>query len=285
MILKFDGQSVETMRGLPRAVASTPIGKTVVVDLLRKGENMTVNVTVGRLPEDAEAEVEDSDSAERAGAEEAPVEETLLGLSIAPLTEALREQYGIGKSIEGVVVTEVDPASPAAQKDVKPGDVIVEVTQTKVKDPQEVMDRVAAIKKSGTEIRSAPALRRQRRPAFRRRPGHVGRLEPNRSNPHRRADRERQERRCARASPRGFGGTIINANSMQVYSELRVLTARPSESEEAIRAASDSMARCPRVKPIPSAAGSTMWRTRSKRRTQPAACPSSSAAPGFISRR
>jgi serine protease Do len=48
-----------------------------------------------------------------------------------------------------VIVTEVDPASPAAQKDVKPGDVIVEVTQTKVRDPQEVMDRVTAVKKSG----------------------------------------------------------------------------------------------------------------------------------------
>ena len=48
-----------------------------------------------------------------------------------------------------MVVTEVDPTSPAAQKDVKPGDVIVEVTQTKVRNPQEVRDRVTAIKKSG----------------------------------------------------------------------------------------------------------------------------------------
>ena len=32
-----------------------------------------------------------------------------------------------------MVITEVDPDSPAAQKDVKPGDVIVEVTQEKVK--------------------------------------------------------------------------------------------------------------------------------------------------------
>jgi serine protease Do len=48
-----------------------------------------------------------------------------------------------------VVITEVDPDSPAAQKDVKPGDVIVEVTQERVSDPQEVLDRVAAVKKSG----------------------------------------------------------------------------------------------------------------------------------------
>jgi serine protease Do len=149
VILKFDGQPVETMRGLPRAVASTPIGKSVAVDLMRKGENMTVNVTVGRLPEDEEAEAEDEASPDEATPEGAPQEQSLLGLSIAPLTDELRQQYGIGKSIEGVVVTEVDPASPAAQKDVKPGDVIVEVTQTKVRDPQEVMDRVTAIKKSG----------------------------------------------------------------------------------------------------------------------------------------
>ena len=31
----------------------------------------------------------------------------------------------------------------------------------------------------------------------------------------------------------GLGGTVINADSMQVYRELRVLTARPSQSEEA----------------------------------------------------
>jgi serine protease Do len=147
VILKFDGQAVATMRNLPRAVAATPIGKSVTVDLLRKGEPLTLTVTVGRLPEDAEEE--DAEAAAEPPAEATPEEESLLGLSIAPLTDELREQYGIGKSIEGVVVTDVDPASPAAQKDVKPGDVIVEVTQSKVHDPKEVMDRVSAIKKSG----------------------------------------------------------------------------------------------------------------------------------------
>ena len=147
VILKFDGEPVETMRGLPRAVASTPIGKSVVVDLLRKGETLSVNVTVGRLPE-AE-DVEEPEPSNKEGQEEGPDHESLLGLSIAPLTAELREQYGIGKTVEGAVITEVDPSSPAAQKDVKPGDVIVEVTQVKVRDPQEVVARVEAIKKSG----------------------------------------------------------------------------------------------------------------------------------------
>ena len=78
-----------------------------------------------------------------------PEKEDLLGLSIAPLTDELRNQYGIGKSIEGVVITEVKPDSPAAQKNVKPGDVIVEVTQEKVKEPQDVKARLLAVRKSG----------------------------------------------------------------------------------------------------------------------------------------
>ena len=53
------------------------------------------------------------------------------------------------RPIEGVIITEVKPNSPAAQKDVKPGDVIVEVTQEKVKQPQDVLARLNAVKKSG----------------------------------------------------------------------------------------------------------------------------------------
>ncbi|MGB6347219.1 MAG: PDZ domain-containing protein, partial [Methyloceanibacter sp.] len=78
-----------------------------------------------------------------------PDHEDLLGLSIAPLTDQLRGQFHIGKSVEGVVITDVDADSPAARKDVKAGDVIVEVTQERVTDPQEVLARVAAVKKSG----------------------------------------------------------------------------------------------------------------------------------------
>ena len=48
-----------------------------------------------------------------------------------------------------MLITEVKPNSPAAQKNVKPGDVIVEVTQEKVKQPQDVKARLLAVKKSG----------------------------------------------------------------------------------------------------------------------------------------
>lgn len=146
VILKFDGQPIDNMRSLPRAVAATPIGKSVAVELLRKGQAMHFDVTVGRLPEGED--VEDAVKSEEEPAPE-PEQEDLLGLSIAPLTDELRDRFKIGKSIEGVIITEVKPNSPAAQKNVKPGDVIVEVTQEKVKQPQDVKSRLLAVKKSG----------------------------------------------------------------------------------------------------------------------------------------
>ena len=53
VILKFDGKDVNSMRGLPRIVAQTQIGKEVDVEIMRKGQRRTVRVAVGRLAEDA----------------------------------------------------------------------------------------------------------------------------------------------------------------------------------------------------------------------------------------
>jgi serine protease Do len=147
VIVKFDGQPIDNMRSLPRAVAATPIGKAVAVELLRKGKPLGFTVTVGRLPEGED--VEDGVQSQDEPAMPESEREDLLGLSMAPLSDELRERFNIGKSVEGVLITEVKPNSPAAQKNVKPGDVIVEVTQEKVKQPQDVKTRLLAVKKSG----------------------------------------------------------------------------------------------------------------------------------------
>jgi serine protease Do len=151
VITKFDGQVIDTMRALPRAVAGTAVGKPVELEVFRSGETLHLRATIGRLPQDAEEEkAQEPEPGDETEEGEVGIDhEDLLGLSIAPLTEELRTQFQIGKSVEGVVITQVDPDSPAAQKRVKPGDVIVEVTQERVNDPQEVLARVEEVKKSG----------------------------------------------------------------------------------------------------------------------------------------
>jgi len=146
VIMKFDGQPIDTMRSLPRAVAATAIGKSVDLELLRKGQVKSFTVVVGRLSEDEDGEDEMESDVEPAPE---PNHEDLLGLSLSPLTDELRKRYRINKSVAGVVIVDVDPNSAAAQKGVKPGDVIVEVTQEKVRQPQDVKAQLRAVKKAG----------------------------------------------------------------------------------------------------------------------------------------
>ena len=161
VILKFDGKDVTSMRGLPRLVAQTPIGKDVDVELLRKGQRLTLKVAVGRLAEESEPT--------KASAKEAPKSKgkgkdrdkdsgksappsgrsSLIGLVLAPLNDELREKHSIGKDVKGVIVLEVDPASPAAEKGVKVGDVIVEVAQEAVSSLDDIAKSVDKVKKAG----------------------------------------------------------------------------------------------------------------------------------------
>ena len=97
------------MRGLPRLVAQTPIGRTVAIEVLRR-ERKALEVTIGRLTEDEEA------APAAAKPETETPEQSLIGLRLAPLTQELRAKFGIDDKVKGVVVTEVDPASPAASR-------------------------------------------------------------------------------------------------------------------------------------------------------------------------
>ena len=74
---------------------------------------------------------------------------SLIGLVLAPLTDELRTKHGLGKDVKGVIVLEVDPASPAAEKGVKAGDVIVEVAQDAVTSVDDITKSIDKVKKAG----------------------------------------------------------------------------------------------------------------------------------------
>jgi serine protease Do len=134
VILSFDGQDVSSLRQLPRLVAQAEIGREVEVVLLRDGQKRTMKVTVGRLEEETAPPPKPAET-------EQPQKQPLLGMSVAPLSDALRGRYKIHKKIEGVVITGVDADSPASQKNLEPGNVIVEITHEKVRSPRDVLTR------------------------------------------------------------------------------------------------------------------------------------------------
>ncbi|MEM6439232.1 MAG: DegQ family serine endoprotease [Pseudomonadota bacterium] len=145
VILRFDGRQVEEMRDLPRMVAETEVGKAVAVVVWRKGERQRLSVELGLLEEEAPVV---RASASQPPAEAEPEAEAL-GMTLVPMTPALRETYGIAAEIEGVIVDEVDAAGAAAAKNIRPGDVVIEVGQEAVATPEDVVEKTEAAREAG----------------------------------------------------------------------------------------------------------------------------------------
>jgi serine protease Do len=147
VVVRFDGKDIKEMKDLPRAVADSPVGKAVDVVIIRKGKEETVQVTLGRL--------QDDDKAQPAAAKtttpetDKPVTQKALGLDLAALTKDLRAKYKVKESVKGVIITNVDSASDAAEKRLSAGDVIVEVAQETVGNGTDVKKRVEQLRKDG----------------------------------------------------------------------------------------------------------------------------------------
>jgi len=140
VILRFDGQEVREMRTLPRIVADTPVGREVPVVVWRDGDEQTITVKVGELPSEQQA-------AATPGPQDRPTELSGLGLSVAGITPELRERFGLDPEQRGVVITDVMPGSTAAERELRPGDVIVEVQQERVGTPQELQAQLERLRR------------------------------------------------------------------------------------------------------------------------------------------
>jgi serine protease Do len=145
VIVRFDGKEVKDSRDLPRIVASTPVGKAVDVAIVRKGQEMTKQVTLGRL-EDSEKQT--------ANLQQPPTEpptatREALGLNMSGMTDELRRRFSLKDDLKGVVITRVDPNSVASDKRIQAGEVIVEVNQEPVATPADVTKKIDALKGQG----------------------------------------------------------------------------------------------------------------------------------------
>jgi serine protease Do len=151
VVLKFDGRDVTEMRGLPRIVAETPVQKTVDVVVWRKGKEVNLTAKVGEYPENEDqASVVQTNQKPEAEEEGSKIES--LGIDLAALDQKGRDKYGLAGDAEGVLVTDVDQNGPAAEKDLRAGDVIVEVDQKAVKSPRDVRERVKAAQDNGYRV-------------------------------------------------------------------------------------------------------------------------------------
>src|SRR5258705_840939 len=146
VVVKFDGKDIKEPKDLSRVVADTAVGKEVDVVIIRKGEEQTKQVTLGRL-EDGEKAVQAANKTQPEA--EKPATQKALGLDLATLSKDLRTRYKIKDSVKGVIITSVDGTSDAAEKRLSAGEVIVEVAQEAVSNAADVKKRVDQLKKDG----------------------------------------------------------------------------------------------------------------------------------------
>jgi serine protease Do len=147
VITAFDGKPVPDSRALPREVADTAAGKPVNIDVLRGGKKMTLHAVVAKLQDD-----DDKPKAAPPPAAKLSPKASRLGLSLATLDDAARSKYKLPKDANGVVVTDIDPLGPAADKNFRPGDIIVQVQNQAVHSPDDVNKLLDANVKAGKKV-------------------------------------------------------------------------------------------------------------------------------------
>ncbi|KAB2836795.1 MAG: DegQ family serine endoprotease [Candidatus Brocadia sp.] len=125
IVIEYDGKSIRDVNHLRNSVAQTEVNKKVKVKVLRDGKEKELTVKIGEQPADLFA----------AGPGESPSGKDL-GMTVQNLTKEIAKSLGVEED-SGVIVTEVQPGSPAALSEIREGDLIKEVNRKKINNVTE----------------------------------------------------------------------------------------------------------------------------------------------------
>jgi serine protease Do len=138
VITQVDGNVVKDSRDLAKRIGSMAPGTKIKLTLLHNGEEKTISLTLGQLPNQKEAS---NNSEDNNGSASAAIGK--LGLTLAPADRV----QGAGK--RGVVVTNVDSSGVAAEHGFSTGDVILEVGGKEVATPGDVRNAIGTARHEG----------------------------------------------------------------------------------------------------------------------------------------
>jgi serine protease Do len=145
VVLDYNGKKVTDSRHLKLAVGETKPGTTVPMKILRDGSNKTLEVTVQQLPGSEQlAQNTNSNSSDNG---------TLNGVTVSGLDQQTRQELKVPENVQGVVITEIQPDSPAAEAGLKQGDVIQEINRHPVKTADEAVRMTENTKDKVTLLR------------------------------------------------------------------------------------------------------------------------------------
>lgn len=144
VIRTFNGNKVSDFEQLTNTVAESNPGSVVTLGVLRDGKMMDIKVTLGERPANLGLQAQGGTGQAAGG--------TLTGLRVQNLTPQIRQQLGLSASAHGVVITDVDPNSPAAAIGLQQGDVIEGINRQPVNNVSD-FQRLASAAKGDTLLR------------------------------------------------------------------------------------------------------------------------------------
>jgi serine protease Do len=133
VIIGFDAKEIENAHKLSQIVAATAPNTTVKVDILRNGKAQTLAVKIGTMAEE--------------GQKTLPSQKTNhWGMMVQELTPQLAQQLGLEAGTTGVVISDVEEGSPAAEAGLRPGDLITEVNRTAIQNMDDYQQALKKVK-------------------------------------------------------------------------------------------------------------------------------------------
>jgi serine protease Do len=155
VILTFDGQRIEDSRDLTQRVGATAIGRTSRVEIMRAGARRTLQLRLAERPSEqqlASANQPPDVTPPAPEGESGGVAQSSLGVTVRPMTQEDRARYQLQANETGLVVTAVDPASDAAEKGVRAGDVILQAGGRSVRTARELTAATDAARRAGRPL-------------------------------------------------------------------------------------------------------------------------------------
>ncbi len=146
IITEFNGKAVRDSRHLKLQVAQIVPGTSVPVKVLRDGKTKSLDVTVKELPGTELASKKNSSDAQESS-------DALEGVAVADLDVAAKQQLKLPANVNGAVVTQVDPNSPAFEAGLREGDVIQEINRKPVKSAEDAVQLTENVKEKRTLLR------------------------------------------------------------------------------------------------------------------------------------
>lgn len=145
IIVSYNGKDIKNRDVLPKLVAATEVGKKVKVGIIRDGKRIDLEVVVGELQD------------ETIVASKKPDVEKDFGLVVQNITPEIARHLKL-KDTRGVIVTEVQPDSPANNADIREGDIIIKIGKKTIRN---VNDFKEALKKANIKEGIVIFLRRE----------------------------------------------------------------------------------------------------------------------------